>query len=118
MGGFETLIQMEKIEVDNKDRPIEDIILQKTQVFVDPFQEAEEQLAKERADEAAKQVQEVAAAATKKRLNQPLKVYREGVGKYLDINALKGKVAAKETEVPAKKMKTAAKATFGNFSSW
>ncbi|KAJ8914689.1 hypothetical protein NQ315_017388 [Exocentrus adspersus] len=34
---------MEKIEVDNKDRPIEDIILLKAEIFVNPFDEADEQ---------------------------------------------------------------------------
>ena len=33
---------MEKIEVDNKDRPIEDIVLLKTQIFVNPYDEADE----------------------------------------------------------------------------
>lgn len=35
---------MEMIEVDNKDRPIEDIVILKAQVFVDPYQEASEQV--------------------------------------------------------------------------
>lgn len=35
---------MERIEVDNKDRPIEDIVLIKAQTFVDPFEEADEQV--------------------------------------------------------------------------
>lgn len=44
VGGMETLSEMERIEVDNKDRPIEDIVLIKAQVFVDPYQEADEQV--------------------------------------------------------------------------
>lgn len=44
VGGLDILTEMEKIEVDNKDRPIEDIIIQKCQVFVDPFTEADEQV--------------------------------------------------------------------------
>lgn len=39
---METLSEMERIEVDNKDRPIEDIIIIKTQIFVDPYEEADE----------------------------------------------------------------------------
>lgn len=46
VGGMETLLEMEKIEVDNKDRPIEDIVLVKAQVFVDPYQEADEQVSR------------------------------------------------------------------------
>lgn len=41
---METLSEMERIEVDNKDKPIENIIIIKAQVFVDPFAEAEEQV--------------------------------------------------------------------------
>lgn len=44
VGGVDTLTAMERIEVDNKDRPIEDIILIRAQVFVDPYQEADEQV--------------------------------------------------------------------------
>lgn len=42
VGGMDTLNEMERIEVDNKDIPIEDIILIKAQVFVDPYEEADE----------------------------------------------------------------------------
>lgn len=44
VGGLDTLNAMEQIEVDNKDRPIQDIIIEVGQVFVDPFLEAEEQV--------------------------------------------------------------------------
>lgn len=44
VGGVETLSEMERIEVDNKDRPIEDIVFIKGQVFVDPYEEADEQV--------------------------------------------------------------------------
>lgn len=35
---------MEQIEVDNKDRPIEDIVIERASVFVDPYQEADDQV--------------------------------------------------------------------------
>lgn len=44
VGGMETLSEMEKIEVDNQDKPIEDIVILKAQIFVDPYQEADEQV--------------------------------------------------------------------------
>lgn len=44
VGGLDTLSAMEKIEVDNKDRPIEDIVVEKAQVFVNPYTEADEQV--------------------------------------------------------------------------
>lgn len=87
VGGLETLNAIERVEVDNKDRPIEDIIIQKAQVFVDPFQEADEQLIAERAAEAERLARE---AAKNKSIDNTekneLKVYRSGVGKYIRIN--------------------------------
>lgn len=121
VGGLETLNTIEKIEVDNKDRPIEDIVIQGVLVFVDPFQEAEEQLLAERAAEAEKLSQEANKSknADKKEGNDVLKIYRTGVGKYLKIN--KDEKANKDetltTEPPIKKKKVVA-SSFGNFSSW
>jgi peptidyl-prolyl cis-trans isomerase-like protein 2 len=43
VGGLDTLANLERIEVDNKDRPIEDLIIQKVHVFVDPFTEVDEE---------------------------------------------------------------------------
>lgn len=85
VGGLETLNAMEKIEVDNKDRPIEDIIIQKAQVFVDPYQEADEQLANERSTEVERIAQEEKdiQLSKKKDSDNALKVYRSGVGKYV-----------------------------------
>lgn len=44
VGGMETLTEMEKIEVDNKDLPIENIFIVKAQIFVNPYDEADEQV--------------------------------------------------------------------------
>lgn len=84
---------MEKIEVDNKDRPIEDIIILRANVFVDPFQEADEQLAAERAAELEKAAQEAKnklAINKNKEQKNVLQAYHSGVGKFINI--------AKETE--------------------
>jgi peptidyl-prolyl cis-trans isomerase-like protein 2 len=89
VGGLETLNAIEKIEVDNKDRPIEDIIIQAVQIFVDPYDEADEQLAGERAAEVERLAKEAAEknAPKKKSGDQALKVYRPGIGKYLNLVA-------------------------------
>ena len=43
VGGAETtLSDIENVETDNKDKPIDSIIIQKALVFVDPFTEADE----------------------------------------------------------------------------
>ncbi|KAM8712679.1 hypothetical protein ACLKA7_013072 [Drosophila subpalustris] len=118
VGGLDTLQKMEQIEVDNKDRPIEDIIIENAQVYVNPFEEAAEQLAKERADEAASKQVAATKLEQQKRLNEPLKVYRDGVGKYLKLSVSKKPEAQSQLSAanPAKKKKSSS--GFGDFSSW
>lgn len=121
---METLTEMEKIEVDNKDCPIEDIIIKTAQVFVDPFHEAEEQLALERTEELERQRKEGLEQQKKKQANQTLKVYRQGVGKYLrstvikDTNNEQGTSSASSSSGPVIKKKKPVKGGFGDFSSW
>lgn len=135
VGGAETLTELEKIEVDNKDRPIEDIVIQKVHVFVDPYEEVDEQLAKERAEAAALKASEekalagTSAAEKKKKEATKLTVFREGVGKYLNKGALKsdlkslpsssssgaGSVEEGTSGGSAKKQK---RYDFGGFTSW
>ncbi|XP_057655558.1 RING-type E3 ubiquitin-protein ligase PPIL2 [Diorhabda carinulata] len=114
VGGIETLNEMEKIEVDNQDRPIEDIILVKAQVFVNPYDEADEQLANERREELERLKEEEAKTRAKINAQKELKVFRSGVGKYINPNANKGtdNVSA---EVATKKKKNIN--TF-NFNNW
>lgn len=87
VGGFETLNAIEKVEVDNKDRPIEDIVLQTVQVFVNPFQEADKQLVLERAAETERLAQEAKQknARDKTDKSETQKVYRPGIGKYVKL---------------------------------
>ena len=126
MGGIDTLNEMEKIEVDNRDKPIENIVLEKTQVFVDPFQEADEQLEQDRAEEIERQRKEIQEAQKKKQRSQPLKIYRDGVGKYLNkgdnvvaSSATTSTVtSAESTGFPAKKVKKSGNYAFKDFSSW
>jgi len=118
VGGLETLTEMERVEVDNKDRPIEDIIIQSIQIFVDPYQEVDEQLAAARQAEIEKLRKEKEELAKKKSnaKKQPLKVYREGVGKYL--TKLSTKPATSTSGEPAAKKKKDANYAFKNFNSW
>ena len=44
VGGMETLSAMERVNTDNKDRPIEDVVIERAAVFVDPFAEVDEQV--------------------------------------------------------------------------
>ncbi|XP_047988392.1 RING-type E3 ubiquitin-protein ligase PPIL2 [Leguminivora glycinivorella] len=117
VGGVDTLNTMEQIGVDNKDRPIHDIIIEAAQVFVDPFAEAEEQLMEERAAELKKQSEESGPGVKpKKASTQPLKVFRTGVGKYLNLEPSSSK--PKPDETPAKKPKKEGNYKFGSFDAW
>lgn len=132
VGGLETLNEMEKIEVDNRDRPIEDIVLQRAEVFVDPFKEADEQLAEQRAAVVEQQRQAATEELRQKQRAQPVKVFRQGVGKYLDKQAIGATVATSSStsssaattiavEQPAvavKKAKRSADYKFKDFNSW
>ncbi|KAM6119715.1 RING-type E3 ubiquitin-protein ligase PPIL2 isoform 2-T2 [Phoenicopterus ruber ruber] len=121
VGGFETLTAMENVESDPKtDRPKEEIRIQTTTVFVDPYEEADAQVAAEREkvqleEEAAKAKAEV--VPPKKEVQTP-KTYRQGIGKYINMAAAKRSVEddGPSTSTAAKKEK---KSTgFGDFSSW
>nr|CAD7452971.1 unnamed protein product [Timema tahoe] len=128
VGGLDTLSALEKVETDNKDRPIEDIVVEKAQVFVDPYQEADEQwslfllspqLLVERAEEVKRKAEEEAAAATKKTQagrNGQLTVFREGVGKYISMEET-SKLEKSDSSSLAKK-KRASGYQFGNFNNW
>ncbi|KZC06381.1 PREDICTED: peptidyl-prolyl cis-trans isomerase-like 2 [Dufourea novaeangliae] len=120
VGGLETLNTIEKIDVDNKDRPIDDIVIQKTQVFVDPFQEADDQLAAERIVEATRLAEEAAKKKSSNKMEKnELKIYRSGVGKYIKMDKDENKVEKEESSIePVAKKKTATANSFGDFSSW
>lgn len=118
VGGLDTLTEMERVEVDNKDAPIEDIVIQSAQIFVDPYQEADEQLAGERQAE-LERLQKEKEELTKKKSNakkQPLKVYREGVGKYL--TKLSSKPQTSTSGEPSAKKQKNSNYSFNNFNSW
>ncbi|XP_066465955.1 RING-type E3 ubiquitin-protein ligase PPIL2 isoform X2 [Tiliqua scincoides] len=120
VGGFETLTAMENVESDPKtDRPKEEIKIKSTTVFVDPYEEADAQVAAER----EKAQQEEAAAqgklpvAPKKEPPAP-KTYREGVGKYINLVAAK-RAADDDGPSTSTTIKKEKKSTgFGDFSSW
>ncbi|KAK3930948.1 RING-type E3 ubiquitin-protein ligase PPIL2 [Frankliniella fusca] len=125
VGGLDTLTAIEQVEVDNKDRPIEDIVIERASVFVDPYQEADDQasiaiqLAAEREQEKKKLEEEKSALSQPVTKKDPttLKVYRSGVGKYIPkLETLKPEKTEK-TE-PAPKKKKVAGYQFGSFSNW
>nr|CAH7713098.1 unnamed protein product [Callosobruchus chinensis] len=115
VGGMETLNEMEKIEVDNKDRPIEDIILLQAQIFVNPYDEADEELAKERQEDLEARQREEAKQKQKTQSQKELKVFRSGVGKYINPNSGKGESTDVDSEPSKKKKKNT---NSFNFDNW
>lgn len=115
VGGIDTLTEMERIEVDKYDTPIEDIIFEKVHVFVDPYEEVDEELVEARRLEAEKIQKEKEELAAKKVQSKPkqLKVYREGVGKYL--TTAKTSKASGSVEPPTKKSKNSYSFNFNNW---
>ena len=80
---MDTLANLERVQTDNKDRPIEDLLIERTLVFVDPFTEVDEELAKLREAEIEKtKVQETVVEEKKKEKEQ--KVYSKGIGKFIN----------------------------------
>ncbi|KAJ3642264.1 hypothetical protein Zmor_025065 [Zophobas morio] len=117
VGGMESLTEMEKIEVDNKDKPIEDIVIIKAQVFVNPFEEADEQLAKEREEEAKRQREEEAMKKRKLEAQKTLKVYKSGVGKYINLEAVKNTPDANSEDAKDAPLQKKKKKKF-SFDNW
>ncbi|KAI4557596.1 hypothetical protein MJT46_014275 [Ovis ammon polii x Ovis aries] len=122
VGGFDTLTAMENVESDPKtDRPKEEIRVDSTIVFVDPYEEADAQIAEER----KKTQLEAAAPESTAKSSQPPQgsqgpqTYRQGVGKYISPAVTK-RVAEEEPStsaaVPVAKKKPSR--GFEDFSSW
>jgi len=118
VGGMETLNAMERVGTDNKDVPVEEMKIERVAVFVNPFQEAKDELQAEREAELEKANEEL------KKIPKPVvkerKVFSSGVGKY--INPAMKKEARKAEDDPqvastSKKKKTN-DYSFIDFSSW
>lgn len=119
VGGLEVLDKMERIKTNDKNRPLEEIKIIKAIVFVDPFQEIEDQINKEREklkeeEKNAKELEE------KRRTPAQLKPFRSGIGTFIDLKALKNSSETTNESSSAKKQKTSKTAygRFGDFSNW
>ena len=133
VGGFEVLDQIEKISTDRRDRPVSEVKILTTMVFVDPFQEVDDMFALE--DAKAIELKEQAAKIdTDKRLLPPKsedltpQSSSKEVGRYLDVGHKKElsydrvKVKRRGDELSEggefKKKAKPVKSGFGDFSSW
>uniref|UniRef100_A0A4W6FLW7 Peptidylprolyl isomerase (cyclophilin)-like 2 n=1 Tax=Lates calcarifer TaxID=8187 RepID=A0A4W6FLW7_LATCA len=126
VGGFETLTAMENVESDPKtDKPKSEIKIISTTVFVNPYEEADAQIAAEREKEQQKQEEERQQASItlkKAKEEQAPKTFKEGVGKYINPATIKRSAAEDEsgpsTSGAAVAKKSKGKTGFGDFSSW
>ncbi|KAI3372527.1 hypothetical protein L3Q82_023007, partial [Scortum barcoo] len=125
VGGFETLTAMENVESDPKtDKPKSEIKIISATVFVDPYEEADAQIAAEREKELQKQEEErqqTSIALKKAKEEQAPKTFKAGVGKYINPATVK-RPAAEDESGPstsgAAAKKSKGKTGFGDFSSW
>ena len=94
----------------------------RTSVFVDPFTEVDEQLAKERAEELAKTREKEQNLNAKKKQVDPagLKAYSKGVGKFINPNLKKKaqKIDDEDLAAPVVKKKKQIKNSMNDFSGW
>ena len=94
----------------------------RTSVFVDPFTEVDEQLAKERAEELAKNREKEQNLMNKKKQVDPagLKAYSKGVGKFINPNLKKKaqKIDDEDLATPVVKKKKQIKKSMNDFSGW
>ncbi|KAK3579828.1 hypothetical protein CHS0354_029558 [Potamilus streckersoni] len=123
VGGVDTLDKIERVETDKNDRPLEEIKIEESIVFVNPYDEVDEELRKEREDELSRQVKEAAEkkkVGKKKDDNDKPKTFKQGVGKYINPSAMK-RDAESSADTPSEIAKKKSKTTtggFGDFSSW
>lgn len=123
VGGLDTLDHIEKIDVNKKDRPVKEIRIEGCAVFVDPFEEVDEQLSKEREEELSRQAQgEAEKKKPKSRKEEPSvipKSFSSGVGKYINPSTLKRQIPDDNESTPEMvKKKVKAKSELSDFSAW
>lgn len=139
VGGLDTLSAMEKVETDKKDRPKEDITIEDSMVFVNPFEEAEEEIAKERERLKAEEELAKAGPSTSARkqnssvsanMEERPTVFRSGIGKYISgkkssdiLSSSSSSKRPADAEEPAQntvpqKKKVKSSLALSDFSAW
>ncbi|KAL5017067.1 hypothetical protein ScPMuIL_006656 [Solemya velum] len=121
VGGLETLDAMEAVETGKNDKPKRDIRLETATVFVNPYEEADEQLANERQEEIIKhdglKKEEKKKKKIEKKVETP-KVVRQGVGKYIQKSRSHGTNEDEDLSETARKKAKLTCRTLSDFSSW
>ncbi|KAH7511212.1 hypothetical protein FEM48_Zijuj08G0129500 [Ziziphus jujuba var. spinosa] len=127
VGGLTTLAAMEKVPVDNEDRPLEEIKITGVTIFVNPYTEPDEEEEKEEAKNEKKVIDEedekVGSWYSNPGTGTAETVGSGGVGKYLKARSSQAESVAVDTGLTAvaaaKKRKLGvSKAEFKDFSAW
>lgn len=107
---------IEKVQVDEKEKPIEEVILKSVSIFADPFKEVDDFIENER-----KQMEEEPMKAKKPTLSQQ----RSGVGSFVDLSQVTSSTSNEDDPSgsssvmqTSKNKKTKSSSSFGNFSNW
>uniref|UniRef100_H2ZH27 RING-type E3 ubiquitin-protein ligase PPIL2 n=1 Tax=Ciona savignyi TaxID=51511 RepID=H2ZH27_CIOSA len=117
VGGLSTLARIEDIKTEKKtDAPKERIEIEKAVVIVDPYEEADETLAELRRNEAEMKEKEEERLKSEMRAAEKPKVYKSGVGKYINTKAVPKLDASQQGSVKKRKVKTTNQ--LNDFSSW
>lgn len=130
VGGMDVLSKLERVEVDEKSRPVKDIAMENVVIFVDPFEEFQKQ--KDEKDIQEREKAEIVRRGgteddkttwTGKRIRGDGTVVQSegsgGVGKYLKTggtNDTAGFMDVEGDDAPVKKKIKAG--GFGNFDAW
>jgi len=123
VGGATTLSTIEQIKTNDKDVPLEPVIFESAEVFVDPFAEAEGEIAKERAALDGKVEPKISAPQLKSdgssKFPKP-KVHGSGVGKYIkpDLKVALKRVTEQDSTTDEEPQKKLAPRPFSDFSEW
>lgn len=119
VGGSETLDKIEQMQVDKHDRPVNDVLIESTSVFVDPFAEVDEKLERERqkaAEEASESSRERRKRPKGELSEKELESCKKKIGALIDLSKLNK--MPKESNGSANVKRKAVVSAFGNFSSW
>lgn len=97
VGGDDTLEKIERVEVDKKEKPKQEVKIVTMTIYVDPFAEVQKEI-----DEERKRLRETAnegvgvnrtGSATSNKNNlgfvQPMKKFRSGIGSYIDLDEIR-----------------------------
>lgn len=126
VGNMSTLIAMEKVPVDDDDRPLEEIKINSVTIFVNPYSEPDEE--EEEKSKAEKEVVDEDNEKIGSWYSNPGTGTKEsgsgggGVGKYLKAKTNNSESPAVDTSLPplpaTKKRKATTGGEFKDFSSW